>query len=344
MTAFGLMLFTDTFGGDVPSKEVLDWSLAYVREAERGGWDEVWTTEHHFTTVVQNPSAIAMAAFLLGRTRLRVGTAVAVLPNHHPVALAEQTALLHHLSDGRFTLGVGRGQPLLDLEIFGDGLAGYRDIEEPLALLESTLREGRAKANGQRFAFDEVRLVPDPPERPPLALSVGSAASARLAGRLGVSVILAPFASLADKRVLLDEHARAAAAHGHRIDPGDNIDSTYFAIDDTTESARQLLIDGVRALVLRGAPGSRALIERPATTPEAAEAMAREVVDHLVAGDPDECVRQLRERRRLLGTGRVILMPEGAGSREATLRTVRRAGPEVFARVAAAAAAPGGSP
>jgi len=318
---FGLMLFTDSFGTGVSSKEVLDWSLEYVAEADRAGWDEVWTTEHHFTSVVHNPSAVAMAAFLLGRTRMGVGTAVSVLPNHHPVALAEQAALLHHLSGGRFTLGVGRGVPMVDQEVFGDGLAGYRDISGRLATLAATLRDG---------GYGDLALVPDPPENPPVALSVASVPSARLAGEVGVPVILGPFVSLADKRALLDAHAEAAAAGGHHLDPRDNTDSTYFAVADTTVAARRLLIDGVRALALRGAPGSRSMIEQPEMTPEAAEAMAHQAVDHLVAGDPEECARQLAQRQALLGTGRTILMPEGAGSRGAVLDTVRRAGAGVF--------------
>ncbi|WP_115944870.1 LLM class flavin-dependent oxidoreductase [Amycolatopsis thermalba] len=317
----GLMLFTDSFGSDAPSTDVLGWALTYAAEAERAGWDEVWTTEHHFTTAVHTPSAVAMAAFLLGRTGLGVGTAVAVLPNHHPVALAEQTALLHHVGDGRFTLGVGRGQPRGDLEVFGDGLAGYRDISGRLALLESALRAGE---------FEEVRLVPDVPERPPLALSAASVPTARLAGQHGIPLILGPFVSLADKRAMLDAHAETAAGHGHRIDPADHIDSTYFAIADTTDAARELLIDGLRAQLLRGAPGTRSLVEQPELTAEGADAMARKLAANVVAGDPDECARQLREREELLGTGRIILMPEGAGSVEAVLTTVRRAGAEVF--------------
>jgi len=123
-----------------------------------------------------------MASFLLGRTKLAVGPAVAVLPNHHPVALPEETALLHHLSGGRF------------------------------------------------------------------AVSATSAASARPAGRLGVPIILSPFGSVAGKRDLLHKHARAATAHGHRIDPSRNIDSTCFAIADTTEAAREPLIGGPKAV------------------------------------------------------------------------------------------------
>ncbi|KAA9158929.1 LLM class flavin-dependent oxidoreductase [Amycolatopsis acidicola] len=157
------------------------WALEYAAEAERSGWDELWTTEDHFVPAVQSSSALTLAAFLLGRTPLSVGTGVCVLPNHHPVALAEQAAVLHHLSGGRFTLGVGRGVPRADLEILGTGMAGHEDTEESLTLLANTLREGKAAGVGPRYEFGEVQLVPDAPERVPLVQSAASPASARLA-------------------------------------------------------------------------------------------------------------------------------------------------------------------
>ena len=62
----------------------------------------------HFIPYGVCPSAVTMSGFLLGRTtRLRVGTAVSLLPLHHPVHLAEQAALLDHLSGRRFCRGVG---------------------------------------------------------------------------------------------------------------------------------------------------------------------------------------------------------------------------------------------
>ena len=88
--------------------------------AEDAGLDAVWLAEHHFVPYGVCPSAVTLAALLLGRTRrIRVGTAVSVLPTAHPVALGEQAALLHLTSGGRFTLGVGRGGPWVDLEVFG---------------------------------------------------------------------------------------------------------------------------------------------------------------------------------------------------------------------------------
>src|SRR5579864_52702 len=84
--------------------EVLENAVAYARAAEQLGYTGVWITEHHFIPAVGIcPSSLTMAAFLLGHTqRLRVGTAVCIVPLYHPVHLAEQVALLDHLGNGRF--------------------------------------------------------------------------------------------------------------------------------------------------------------------------------------------------------------------------------------------------
>lgn len=75
------------------------------------------------------------------------------------------------------------------------------------------------------------------------------------------------------------------------VGPQDNIDSAYFAIADDT-ATEQLLTNGI-------------------------------------AGDVTACRRRPADRVSALGVGRVLLMPEGSGSREATLRTIREAG-QVF--------------
>ncbi|GAA4613191.1 LLM class flavin-dependent oxidoreductase [Saccharopolyspora hordei] len=324
-TQYGLVLFTDSFGA-ADSRGTFGWALEHAREAEQHGWDELWTTEHHFLPRLQNSSALAMAAFLLGRTPLRVGTAVAVLPHHHPVALAEQTAVLQHLSGDRFTLGVGRGQPLIDQEVFGTGMTGFRDIAEPLALLERALRHGRAAGSGERYRFDEVTLSPEPPaRRAPFVLASSSPESARLAGSHGVPVLLGPFIDVPTKRAVLEAHAAAAAEHGHQVDPRDNIDSAYFAIADDTPTAEELLTAGIAEVELQAARFGTPLVERPAPTPEEARTGAAKLADCHIAGDVAECRRRLADRVAALGVGRVLLMPEGAGSHEATLRTVREA-------------------
>jgi alkanesulfonate monooxygenase SsuD/methylene tetrahydromethanopterin reductase-like flavin-dependent oxidoreductase (luciferase family) len=144
--------------------EALHRAVRSAEVAEEAGLDTVWLAEHHFVPYGTCPSAITLAALLLGRTRrLRVGTAVTVLPTAHPVAVGEQAALLHITSGGRFSLGVGRGGPWVDLEVFGQGLEAYEQgFPESLDLLVRWLREPSVGAAGERFRFREVPVVPRP--------------------------------------------------------------------------------------------------------------------------------------------------------------------------------------
>ena len=83
-----------------------------VRLAEELGYDSVWLTEHHFTR--HGIAAIAPCCSPTSRPVQAVssGTAVLVLPFHDPIRLAEQIALVDHLSDGRLDIGIGRGYQL----------------------------------------------------------------------------------------------------------------------------------------------------------------------------------------------------------------------------------------
>jgi alkanesulfonate monooxygenase SsuD/methylene tetrahydromethanopterin reductase-like flavin-dependent oxidoreductase (luciferase family) len=93
--------------------EVLTAAVQAAVAAERAGFDDVWLAEHHFMSYGICPSAVTLAGYVLGQTeRVDVGTAVSVLSARHPVALAEQAALLDQVSGGRFRLGVRARRPV----------------------------------------------------------------------------------------------------------------------------------------------------------------------------------------------------------------------------------------
>jgi alkanesulfonate monooxygenase SsuD/methylene tetrahydromethanopterin reductase-like flavin-dependent oxidoreductase (luciferase family) len=137
---FGVFLLAAQFPGQ-DHTAVLDSTVAAAVAAEQAGFDDVWVAEHHFMSYGICPSAITLAGYLLGATRrIAIGTAVSVLSTQHPVALAEQAALLDQLSGGRFRLGVGRGGPWIDLKVFGTGLDHYQHgFAESLDLLLAAL-------------------------------------------------------------------------------------------------------------------------------------------------------------------------------------------------------------
>ncbi|WP_189915860.1 LLM class flavin-dependent oxidoreductase [Kitasatospora xanthocidica] len=173
----GLFLLSAQFPGQTHG-EALERTVRSTVEAERAGLDSVWLAEHHFVPYGVCPDAATLAGLLLGRTRrIGVGTAVSVLSTRHPVALGEQAALLHLTSGGRFTLGVGRGGPWIDLDVFGDGPGAFEHgFPERLDLLLRWLRGSRVGADGPQFAFPEVAVVPratEPVRRPALSNWLG---------------------------------------------------------------------------------------------------------------------------------------------------------------------------
>ncbi|HEU5195681.1 MAG TPA: LLM class flavin-dependent oxidoreductase, partial [Methylomirabilota bacterium] len=99
--------------GSTPAQAFED-KFDMVDAAEAWGLDGVWLGEIHFNvarSVLSSP--LVLAGAIAGRTRrLRIGTAVHLLPLNHPLRIAEDIATVDHISGGRFDFGVGRsGSP-----------------------------------------------------------------------------------------------------------------------------------------------------------------------------------------------------------------------------------------
>jgi alkanesulfonate monooxygenase SsuD/methylene tetrahydromethanopterin reductase-like flavin-dependent oxidoreductase (luciferase family) len=233
----GVLLLAAQFPGQSHA-EVLDAAVRAALAAERAGFDDVWFAEHHFMSYGICPSAVTLAAYVLGRTRrIAAGTAVSVLSTQHPVALAEQAALLDQVSGGRFRLGVGRGGPWVDLEVFGTGLDRYETgFAESLDLLLAALTQERVRGAGPAFTFGEVPVVPRPRTRPhpPLVVACTSAA---LAAARGLPMLLGMHAGDDGKRELIGSYA-GAAPPGQQA-PAGHIAAVVAQVADTRQQARR---------------------------------------------------------------------------------------------------------
>ncbi|MFE0025928.1 LLM class flavin-dependent oxidoreductase [Amycolatopsis sp. NPDC059021] len=296
-------------------------SVAAAVAAERAGFDDVWFAEHHFMPYGVCPSAITLAAHVLGRTsRIDVGTAVSVLSTAHPVALAEQWAMLDAVSGGRLWLGLGRGGPWQDLEVFGAGLDRFESgFAESLDLLLAAMTRETVSADGKHFAFRDVPMTPRPERRPRVVVACGGAESdaVRLAAERGVPLLL----GMQDGD---DEKAETVAAYG-RVDVGHVSTVVCQVGDDASDVVRAALPgwlkDGLAAHVrFDGQP-------RKMRDPG-------EYTEHLCAihpiGDAGYCVDRLRTSLRRTGVSHVIMFVEASGTPEGTYENIARIGAEVL--------------
>jgi alkanesulfonate monooxygenase SsuD/methylene tetrahydromethanopterin reductase-like flavin-dependent oxidoreductase (luciferase family) len=304
--------------------------------AEAAGFDDAWMAEHHFTSYGTCPSAITFAAHALGGTsRIRIGTAVSVLSTTHPVALAEQVSLLDQLTEGRIVLGVGRGGPWVDLEVFGTGLPRYEDgLAESLDLILACLTRQRVTANGKHFAFREVSMVPQPYSRPhpPVVVACTSAATVELAAARGLPMLLGMHMSDEDKVWMLDHYATASRAAGHDPTGVGHVSAVLAHVADTRDAAVAELRSTMPGWLADGLVGYRPIDDRPRPRRDPQEYTELLCALHPV-GSPDYCVERIRSSAERTGIGHVIAMVEGTGDRDRTLENIARFGAEVLPRL-----------
>jgi alkanesulfonate monooxygenase SsuD/methylene tetrahydromethanopterin reductase-like flavin-dependent oxidoreductase (luciferase family) len=334
----GLFLLAGRFPG-LSEHEALAGAVDNAVAADQAGLDSVWFAEHHFITYGICPSAVALAANVLGRTsRIAVGTAVCMLANRHPVALAEETALLDHVSAGRFHLGVGRGGPWVDLEVFGTGLARFEDgLAESVDLLLDSLERGRVAAQGPEYRFFRFRPVPIVPRpftrpRPPIVVAATTRPTVELAAARGLPLLLGLHATVGEQRDLIDHYAKVAADHGHDPEAVEHIGTAVCHIAGSRAQAEAELRAAMPAWLRTGTGGYVSLspVPRPRRDPQA-------YVEDLLAihpvGTPDQCVERIAATAKATGIRHMLLMVEGTGVLQRSRETVLRLGAEVAPRL-----------
>ena len=106
---FSNFLFTESRD---PSRDgdTLDEVMKEVELTEQLGFDALWLGEHHFDGICIYIDPVTFSAAVAARTkRVKIGYAVAQMSLHHPMHMAEQLALIDHISKGRLIVGLGRG-------------------------------------------------------------------------------------------------------------------------------------------------------------------------------------------------------------------------------------------
>lgn len=129
------------------------------------GIDSVWLTEHHGFEDGYMPAPMIVSAAIAARTRrLRIAQGIVLLPLYgHPMRLAEDSAVIDVISNGRLELGVGMGYRQDEFDNFGLELRSRkRRFEEGLDILERAFTGERFSYEGRHFDVLDGMVTPRP--------------------------------------------------------------------------------------------------------------------------------------------------------------------------------------
>jgi alkanesulfonate monooxygenase SsuD/methylene tetrahydromethanopterin reductase-like flavin-dependent oxidoreductase (luciferase family) len=291
--------------------------IEYNIEAEALGFHSTFVVEHHFTGYGQVSATINLLTWLGARTRrLRLGTAVMVLPWHNPVLLAEQAATLDLLSGGRLDFGIGKGYRYNEFAGFCIAMdeADARFDESLDVIIRAWTADEPFSHRGKHWQFDNIVVEPPTAQKPhpPIWMGAGSERSIRRVAAQGYNLLLGQYASPKDVAASIAIYTSETEAQGRPFDSMQvAVTRAFFVCDTRAERAAAMerrLANRLRQLKLATTPDGTVHggPDRATGDPQAVnEASA-------MYGNPDHIAERLEELRTA-GVGYVLINGGGSG-------------------------------
>ncbi len=333
---------------DQSTSDALAATTALAQSADRLGYTRYWLAEHHNMASVAATSPPVLIAHLAAATgRLRVGSGGVMLPNHAPLAVAEQFALLEAAHPGRIDLGIGRApgsDPVTSMALRGAAGRDDRDIERFPQYLDDV--RALMSTHGVRVELPRhlmrddyiLKATPAAVSEPALWLLGSSMYSAHLAAAKGLPYVFAHHFSG-------EGTAEALAVYRSEFVPSELTPEpvTFLTVNavvaDTREEAAALLLPNLQmmARLRTGQPlGALELVEdaQQRRLPAAEQAIVDAGRRRAVVGTAAEAAEQVRALAGGFGVDEVMVNPVAAARRGTDPRTApgRQATLELLAK------------
>ena len=266
-------------------------SFAQIEAAESWGLDVVWLAEIHMNPTRSLLSApLTVASAIAARTyRIKIGTAVQILPLGHPLRLAEETATIDQISGGRLIFGVGRSAFPRAYNAYGIPYEESQDrFAESLDIIKTAWAQPNCSYRGRYHSFDNFTLVPRPVQQPHPEIRIAASQHETYAtiGELGYPLFSAVRASpLTELAYHTRAYREAWAAAGHPGEP-----RAFLQVPIYVAETREAALEDAREGMMRFSTYRADLIRGPLSY----EMVLREKV---IAGTPEIVVERLRELR-----------------------------------------------
>jgi alkanesulfonate monooxygenase SsuD/methylene tetrahydromethanopterin reductase-like flavin-dependent oxidoreductase (luciferase family) len=217
---FGVFFQTPELAGQTHAERFAE-MFERIALAESLGFDVAWLAELHFGgafSLLSNP-LMAVPVIAARVPRIRIGTAVSLLPLHHPLSVAEQAATADLLSGGRLEFGVGRGSIPTQFHGFRVPLEENRArFDEALEIIRLAWTQERVIYRGQFHEIENVAVVPRPVQtpHPPIRVAVHTEESFAHIADLGLPIYSGTTTTpLPQLREFMPLYRKRLAAAGH---------------------------------------------------------------------------------------------------------------------------------
>ena len=305
---------------DQTSADAIAASLAMAKVADEAGYHRYWLAEHHNMPAVAATNPPVLIGLVAGATkRMRVGSGGVMLPNHAPLVVAEQFALLEAAYPGRIDLGIGRAPGTDPVTSFAlrHGAGGVTDeavsrfpeyVDNILAMMEPS-GVGLSVAGRTHT----LRATPVAVSVPQIWLLGSSDYSARLAAEKGMPYVFAHHFSGQGTAEALELYRSTFRPSPELAEPRTFLTVNAVVAPTSEEAERRALPNLLMMVALRtGQPlGHQLLVEEAEKVdlPDAHRDLVAAMTSRWVIGDPGQARAQVAELAASYGVDEVMVHP-----------------------------------
>lgn len=301
-----------------PASAAIAGAVAVAVAVEQAGYRRYWVSEHHNMTSLACSAPEILTAHIGARTtRIRIGAAGIMLPNHSAFKVAETFRTLLAMYPGRIDLGLGRapGTDPLTAHVLRRGVGADAAAEFPSQVAELLAFLGAGEEFPAGHPYRSLVAAPVVDDQPELFVLGSSHYGPRFAAVNGLSAVFAHHQSPEIAVEVLRAYRRDFTPRTSGGSPYSMMSVLAFASEDDGAVAE---FEAAWALTMRNLARNK----REPLRPEEVAAFARSEefrgrrVSHdprMVTGEPSSVVKRLRELKDLAEVDEIVVVTPSLG-------------------------------
>ena len=309
-------------------------TLAFVRLADKLGFDSVTKTAHYSSHPFQMLQMVPMLArFAAEAPNMRLNAGVLLLPLMSPLHVAEEFATLDVITGGKIILGVGLGYRDVEFKAFGMKRSErVPRFEANLIAIKRLWTEEKVRMKTPYFELDDASCLPKPLQKPHPPIWVGANADPAIerAARLGDCWYIGPAVEIPAIERQMELYKRALDAAGKPF-PAELPMRREVFVAKTKKEAIRLCAPYLGAKYAAYHAWRQDMPDDDRGLDQKFENL---IGDRFLIGSPDEVAEQIIALHRRLGVNHIVMSTEWAGMPESlAVETIETIAKEVFPRV-----------